>query len=187
MANTSDLSRGCFIRYDGQLCQVIEYQHRTPGNLRAFYQVTMRVVKTGKQLENRFRAGEDIEFVRVEMKPLQFLYKDGDNLVCMDQETFDQIYISQTLFGNSLPFLKEGINVDVAFESENPIFVQPPSKVELQVTYTEPAVKGDTATNTLKAAEVETGARVMVPLFIEEGEMIRVDTESGAYVDRVKN
>ena len=134
MATTSDLSRGCFIRYNNELCQVLEFIHRTPGNLRAFYQVTMRVVRSGKQLENRFRAGEEIDLVRVETRPLQYLYKDGESLVCMDQETFEQIYIQDTLFGTALPYLKEGINVDVAFEGDTPIFAQPPSKVELAVT-----------------------------------------------------
>lgn len=165
---------------------MLEYQHRTPGNLRAFYQVNMRVVRSGKQIENRFRAGEEIELVRVETKPLQFLYKDGDHLVCMDNETFEQIYIPENLFGSALPLLKEGINVEVAFEGETPIFAEPPSKVELQITYTEPAVAGNTATNTLKPATVETGAQVMVPLFINEGEMIRIDTATGSYVERVK-
>lgn len=184
---TSDLSRGCFIKFNGELCQVTEYQHRTPGNLRAFYQVNMRVIRSGKQIENRFRAGEEIEFVRVEMKPFQFLYKDGDSLVCMDNETFDQIYIPQNLFGDALPFLKEGINVDVAMENgENPVFAQPPAKMELEITYTEPAVAGNTATNTLKPATVETGATVMIPLFINTGEIIRVDTATGSYVERVK-
>lgn len=186
MATTSDLTRGGFIRYNNELCQVLEYQHRTPGNLRAFYQVTMRVVRSGKQLETRFRAGEEIEPVRVEMKQLQYLYRDGENLVCMDQQTFDQLYIPETLFGPAIKFLKEEIVVDVAFEGDNAIFATPPSKVELKITYAEPGVRGDTATNTLKAATVETGASVMVPLFINEGEIIRINTEDGSYVERVK-
>jgi elongation factor P len=186
MATTSDLSRGCFIKFNGELCQVTEYQHRTPGNLRAFYQVNMKVIRTGKQIENRFRAGEEVELVRVETRPLQYLYKDGDHMVCMDNETFEQIYVPENLFGNSIKLLKEGINVEVAFESELPIFASPPSKVDLQITYVEPAVAGNTATNTLKPATMETGATVMVPLFIEDGEMIRVDTSTGAYVERVK-
>ncbi len=187
MATTSDLSRGSFIKYNGELCQVTEYQHRTPGNLRAFYQVNMRVIRTGKQIENRFRAGEEIEFVRVEMKQLQYLYKDGDSLVCMDSETFDQLYIPQILFGSSFAFMKEGVIVDVAMEGgENPVSAQAPSKMELEITYTEPAVPGNTATNTLKPATLETGASVMVPLFVNTGEIIRVDTATGTYVERVK-
>lgn len=186
MATTSDLSRGCFIKFNGELCQVTDYQHRTPGNLRAFYQVNMRVIRSGKQIENRFRAGEEVELVRVETKTLQFLYKDGENLVLMDNETFEQIYVSGAIFGDTLKFLKEGINVEVAFEGDLPVFAEAPQKVELQVTYTEPAVSGNTATNTLKPATVETGATIMVPLFISEGEMIRVNTADGSYVDRVK-
>src|SRR5688572_8439402 len=99
--NTSDLSRGAFIRFNGELVVVIEYEHRTPGNLRAFYQVKMRNVNTGKLVEHRFRAGEDIEFVRVEVKPHQFLYKEGENLVCMDNETYEQVYVPEEYFGNS--------------------------------------------------------------------------------------
>src|SRR6188768_1166676 len=116
MATTSDLSRGAFMRFNGELVQVLEYEHRTPGNLRAFYQVKMRNVKSGKLVENRFRAGEDIELVRVEVKPHQFLYKDGENLVCMDNETFDQIYVSQEYFGSSAEFLKEEMIVNISFE-----------------------------------------------------------------------
>lgn len=185
--NTGDLFNGAFIKYNGELCQVLEYIHRTPGNLRAFYQVKMRVIKTGKQIENRFRAGEDIEFVRVETKPLQYLYKDGDHLVCMDNETFEQSYIPEVLFGDAFPFMKEGMEVMVAFEGENPIFAQAPNTVELEITYTETAVKGDTSTNVMKSATVETGANVMVPLFVETGEIIKIDTRTGSYMERVKN
>ncbi|MSQ79564.1 MAG: elongation factor P [Flavobacteriaceae bacterium] len=186
MATTSDLTRGGFIRYKNELCQVLEYQHRTPGNLRAFYQVTMRVLRSGKQLETRFRAGEEIEPVRVEMKQLQYLYRDGENLVCMDQKSFDQLYIPEILFGTALKFLKEEVIVDVAFEGDNPIFATPPSKVELQVTYAEPGVQGNTATNTGKNATLETGAEIMVPLFVNVGEIVRVNTEDGTYMERVK-
>jgi elongation factor P len=186
MATTADLSNGAFIRYNGELCQILEYQHRTPGNLRAFYQVKMRNIKTGRQMENRFRSGETIEYVRVEMKKLQYLYKDGENLVCMDPETFDQLYISGNLFGDSLKFLKEGLDVSVAFEGDEPISAEAPNVVELEVTYSEPGKKGDTATNTLKPATLETGAVVNVPLFVNVGEKIKVDTRTGDYLERVK-
>lgn len=186
MASTSDLFKGAFIKYNNELCQVMEYQHRTPGNLRAFYQVTLRNVKTGKQMENRFRAGEAIEFVRVEFRELQFLYKDGTSMVLMDPETFDQTYIDGSLFGDSEKLLKEGVMVKVSFEGDTPLSAEPPMFVELEVTYTEPGVKGDTATNTLKPATVETGAQVNIPLFINIGEKIKIDTRTGGYVERVK-
>ncbi len=186
MASTSDLFKGAFIKYNNELCQVLEYVHRTPGNLRAFYQVSLRNVKTGKQMENRYRAGEAIEFIRVDFKELQFLYKDGTSLVLMDQESFDQIYVDGLLFGDAEKFLKEGMIVKVSFEGDNAIGAEAPMFVELEITYTEPGVKGDTATNTLKPATVETGAEIMIPLFVNIGEKIKIDTRTGGYVERVK-
>ncbi len=186
MANTGDLFKGCFIRFNGELCQVMEYQHRTPGNLRAFYQVVVRNVKTGKQMEHRFRAGESVEMVRVDFKELQYLYKDGTNLVMMDPETFDQIYIPEVMFGDAAKFLKEEMIVKVSFEGDEPIGAEPPTFVILEITYTEPGVKGDTATNTLKAATLDNGAEVMVPLFVNQGDKVKVDTRTGDYVERVK-
>lgn len=186
MANTSDVSVGTFLRHNGEIVQVLEYQHRTPGNLRAFYQAKMRNIKTGKLAEYRFRSGEDVELVRVEVRELQFLYKDGNSLVCMHPDTFEQVYIPEFLFGDSLRFMKEEMIVKVSFEDETPLQAEAPASVELLVTYTEPGVKGDTATNTLKPATLETGAEINVPLFVDEGETIRVDTRTGAYMERVK-
>lgn len=186
MATTSDVNVGSFIRYNGELVQIIEWQHRTPGNLRAFYQAKMKSVRTGKSVENRFRSGENIDVLRVETKELQYLYKDGENLVCMDQETFEQIYVEEALFGSAAQFMKEGMIVQVAFESDMPITAQAPANVELEITYTEPGVKGDTATNTLKPATVETGATVNVPLFVNIGEVVKIDTATGAYLERAK-
>jgi elongation factor P len=184
--NTGDLSKGCFIRYNNELVQVLEYEHRTPGNLRAFFQVKMRNIRTGKLVENRFRAGEEIEFVRVEVMDFQYLYKEADSLVCMNTETFDQVYVPEILFGDSAKFLKEGINVKVSFDKDTPVYAEPPLHVILEVTYTEPGMKGDTATKTLKPATLETGAVITVPLFIEIGQQIKVDAREGTYVERVK-
>lgn len=186
MANTGDLFRGAFIRHNGELCQVVEYVHRTPGNLRAFYQVVLRNVKSGKQMEHRYRAGEDVIMVRVEFKEMQYLYKDGTNLVLMDPESFEQVYISESMFGDSAKFLKEEMIVKVSFEGDEPIGAEPPTFVTLEITYTEPGVKGDTATNTLKPATVDTGAEIMVPLFVNQGEKVKIDTRTGDYVERVK-
>jgi len=186
MADTGDVSIGMFIRYNGELCQVLEWQHRTPGNLRAFYQGKMRVVRTGKLVENRFRSGEAIEMTSVEYKMLQFIYQENESIVVMDKETYEQLYIQADLLGDSIKFLKEGMDVKVSFENEVPILAELPNFVELQVTYTEPGLKGDTATNTLKPAKLETGAEVRVPLFINEGDMIRLDSRTGEYMDRVK-
>lgn len=186
MAKASDLSNGSYIRYNGELCIVMDIIHRTPGNLRAFYQATMRNLKSGKQMENRFRPDEEVELVRVEDHDLQYLYAEGDFLVCMNTETYDQVHVAANLFGNGINFLKEGSMVRVSFEGENPINVVLPKSVDLEVTYTEPGIKGDTATRTLKPATVETGATVSVPLFIDQGEMIRVNPETGEYLARVK-
>jgi elongation factor P len=187
MATVSDLSKGNYVRYNGEVMQVEELQHRTPGNLRAFYQVKMRNLKNGKIAENRFRPGEDIEILRVETKNYQYLYGDGNSLVIMDNDSYEQIYIDKALLGDSVNFIKEGVTLIVAFENgSNPITAEPPAHVVLNVTYTEPGVAGDTATRTLKPATVETGAEVRVPLFINTGDNIKIKPTTGEYVERVK-
>ena len=186
MATTQDISVGMFIRFNGELCVITEWQHRTPGNLRAFYQAKMRNVKNGKSVENRFRSGEEVEVVRVEMRPLMFSYKEGNMLVCMDNESYEQIYIDEVLFGDGVRFMKESMEIYAAFEGDNVIYAEPPKQVELEVTYTEPGVRGDTATKTLKPATVETGATVNIPLFIDIGVKIKIDTRTGEYLERVK-
>jgi len=170
MATTSDVHVGTVLRINGELCVVTEWQHRTPGNLRAFYQGKMRNIRNGKILENRFRSGEEVEIARVEYKMMEYLYNDGEFLVCMDKENFEQTPIPEALFGDALKFLKEGMEVKVSFESEMPILAEAPTFVEMVITYCEPGVKGDTATNTLKPATMENGAIVNVPLFVGEGE-----------------
>lgn len=187
MATVSDLSKGNYIRYNGEVVQIEELQHRTPGNLRAFYQVKMRSVRTGKTVENRFRPGDMVDQLRVETKEYQYLYPDGDSLVVMDNETFEQIYIDKALLGNSVNFIKEGVTLIIAFENgTNPITAEAPAHVEFGVTYTEPGVQGDTATRTLKPATIETGAEIKVPLFINTGDQIKIKTSTGEYVERVK-
>ena len=186
MASTADVNVGTYIRYNGDICQIMEWQHRTPGNLRAFYQGKMRNLRNNKLAENRWRSGETIEVLRVETHELQYLYREGDHLVCMDQKTFEQQYIDAGLFGDSMRFLKENAIVQVGFESEVAIFAYPPRTVELEVTSAEHAVKGDTSNKVMKAAKLETGADIMVPLFVDAGTVIRIDTESGEYLDRVK-
>lgn len=185
MGTTTDLRPGAFIKFNGELCQVLDSQHRTPGNLRAFFQVKMRVVRTGKLLENRYRSGESIEFVRVEKKPYQFLYREGNVLYFMDQETYDQIPIGEEIIGDPVKFLKENQDVQVAFENGSVLGVELPPNVALKIIHTEPGLKGDTATNALKPATAETGAVVYVPIFINEGDVVRIDTGSGNYLDRV--
>ncbi|TCV13638.1 translation elongation factor P (EF-P) [Sphingobacterium alimentarium] len=186
MAKASEVKSGNVLRFNGELVTVEEYIHRTPGNLRAFYQARMRNVKTGKLVEYRFRVDESVEIARVETNDYQYLYEDGEFYVVMDNNTYEQFNIPKFLFGNSARFLKEGMNVIVAFESDEPIMAQAPKNVELEITYTEPAVKGDTSTNALKKATVETGVEINVPLFINQGDKVKVDTATGDYIERVK-
>ena len=186
MAKASDVRNGNILRFNGELIQVEEFIHRTPGNLRAFYQARMRNVKTGKLVEYRFRTDEEVDIARVETNDYQYLYDEGDQLVIMDNTTYDQHNVPKALFGPAVKFLKEGMNVIVAFESEEPIMGQVPGSAELEITYTEPAVKGDTSSGALKKATVETGAEINVPLFINIGDKVKVDTASGSYVERVK-
>lgn len=186
MATTSDLGPGVVIRYNNELCVVIESQHRTPGNLRAFYQVKMRNMKNGKLIENRFRSGEEVELVRIDKKQMQYLYKDGEDMVFMDMETYEQVNIPTVAVGEQAGFLKESGEAQVMFNGTQVVGVEIPPHVVLSIAKTEPGEKGNTATGATKPAIVESGATVNVPLFINEGDVIRVDTRTGQYLDRAK-
>lgn len=186
MSKASEIKNGNILRFNGELVQVEDFLHRTPGNLRAFYQARMRNIKSGKLVEYRFRTDEEVSIARVETSDYQYLYEEGDSLVVMDNTTFDQFNVPRKLFGIGVKFLKEGSNVIVAFESDEPIMAQIPQSVELEITYTEHAVKGDTSTGALKNATVETGAEIKVPLFINLGDKVKVDTTTGAYIERVR-
>lgn len=186
MASTSDISIGSYIRFNNDICQIVEWQHRTPGNLRAFYQGKMRNLRNGKLNEHRWRSGEVMDVLRVEIHDLQYLYREGDNLVCMDPSSFEQFHIPVALFGDAMGLLKEEMTVQVGFESDVPILARPPKVVELEVTYTETAVKGDTSNKVMKLAKLETGQEINVPSFVDIGTVIRIDTETGSYMDRVK-
>lgn len=186
MAKASEVKSGNVLRFNGELVTVEEFLHRTPGNLRAFYQAKMRNVKTGKLVEYRFRTDEEVEICRVETNDYQYLYDEGDFFVVMDNSSYEQFNIPKHLFGDSARFLKDGMNVIIAFESDEPIMAQAPTSVELEISYTEPAVKGDTSTNALKNATVETGVEIKVPMFINMGDKVKVDTRTGEYIERVK-
>lgn len=186
MADTGDINVGSIIKFNNELMQVTEWQHRTPGNLRAFYQAKMRNLINGKQIENRFRSGETVEIVRVEFKQMQFIYTEGDFAVVMDNETFEQVHVPMILFGDSAQFLKEGMEVKISFEGDNVILAEAPTFVVCEISYAEPGIKGDTATNTLKPATLDCGATVSVPLFCNEGDLVKVDTRTATYVERVK-
>lgn len=186
MAKASDIKNGNILRFNGELIAVEEFIHRTPGNLRAFYQARMRNIRSGKLVEYRFRTDEEVEICRVETNNYQYLYDDGDFFVVMDNNTFEQFNIPKHLFGQTARFLKDGMNVIIAFESDEPIMATAPASVDLEITYTEPAVKGDTSTSALKKATVETGVEIMVPMFVNQGDKVKVDTRTGDYIERVK-
>lgn len=186
MGTTSDLRPGAIIRFNGDLCIVLESEHRTPGNLRAFYQVKMRNMKTGRLIENRFRSGESIEFVRVEKNNYQFLYRDGNHFIFMDPNSYEQILVDQEIVGKSADFLKEGQDAMLSINDGTVLQVELPSSVILRIVSTEPGLRGDTATNVLKPAVLETGATIQVPLFVEENDLIKVNPEIGEYLERVK-
>ncbi|MBQ7389124.1 MAG: elongation factor P [Paludibacteraceae bacterium] len=187
MINAQDVKNGTCFRENGRLYFVIEFLHVKPGKGNTFMRVKYKDVIDGRVLEKRFNIGEKLEDVRVERHQYQYIYKEDDSYIFMDQETYEQVPIEKNkIIG--VDFLKEGFVVDVVFDTSTDtiLLAELPVKVELQITYTEPGIKGDTATNTLKPATVETGAEVRVPLFIENGETIRVDTRDGSYIERVR-
>ncbi|NQV53629.1 MAG: elongation factor P [Flavobacteriales bacterium] len=187
MASTSDFKNGMTIHFNHDLFQITEFMHVKPGKGAAFVRTKLKSINTGKVLDHTFPSGTKIEEVRIERRPYQFLYKDEQGYHFMHSETFEQTFIDEKLI-NGYPFLKDGQGVEIVFhaDEERALFCDLPPRVELEVTYTEPGVKGDTATNTLKPAKVETGAEIRVPLFINEGDKIKVDTRDGSYSERVK-
>ncbi|MBI5403675.1 MAG: elongation factor P [Ignavibacteriae bacterium] len=187
MATTSDLKNGIVIKFNGELHTVMTVEHRTPGNLRAFYQVKMRNLKNGRTIENRFRSGEEIEIERLEFKNYQFLYKDDTDYYFMDNDTYEQTQLNEGFVGEQGEFLKPGQNVQITFHDGKAIALEMPPHVELLITSAPPGVKGNTATGATKQAILETGAVVNVPLFVNEGDIIRVDIRTRGYVERVKS
>ncbi|MBO5029314.1 MAG: elongation factor P [Muribaculaceae bacterium] len=187
MMNAQDIKNGTCIRMDGRLYFVVEFLHVKPGKGNTFMRTKLKDVVDGRVLERRFNIGEKLEDVRVERRPYQYLYADGGDDIFMNQETFEQIPISKDLVTGA-DFMKEGDIVEVVSDAstDTVLYAEMPMKTVLEITYTEPGLKGDTATNTLKPATVETGATVRVPLFINTGEKIEIDTRDGSYVGRVK-
>lgn len=187
MATTADIRNGMCIELDGQYFFIVEFLHVKPGKGAAFVRTKLRNVTTGRITDKTFNAGVRIDEVRIERRPYQFLYKDDMGYNFMNTETFEQISIPGEQI-DGVQFLKDGDTVDVQVhaESETVLTAEMPQHVTLEVTYTEPGLRGDTATNALKPATVETGAEVRVPLFIDTGEKIRIDTRTGAYVERAK-
>ncbi|TKC12619.1 elongation factor P [Pedobacter polaris] len=186
MAKASEIKVGNILRFNGELVTVEEWNHRTPGKGGAFYTGKFRNIKTSRLVEARMNTDEVVEICRVETNDYQYLYEDGDYLVVMDNTSFEQFNVPKTLFGASIKFLKEGMSIIVALESEEPIQASIPNFVEMEVVYSEPAVKGDTSTNALKAATVENEVEIKVPMFVNQGDRVKIDTRTGEYVERVK-
>ncbi|HET9137500.1 MAG TPA: elongation factor P [Candidatus Kapabacteria bacterium] len=188
MASTNDFRVGAVLRWEGgELFRIEEYEHRTPGNLRAFVQAKMRSLRSGNLKEFRFRSGETVDLVRMDKKPFQFLYKDGDDFVFMDNETYEQVTIPPVKVGDAANYLKESDTADILFSEDSEVIsVDVPPAVVLKIVETDPGMRGDTATGGTKPAKLETGAVVNVPLFLNEGEMVKVDTRTGQYLERVK-
>jgi len=187
MATTSDISRGMIIKLDGSLYSIVEFGENKTARAAAKVWAKLKGVDNNRSIEKTWNSGDNIYPVRVERRAYQFLYKDDTGYNFMDNETFEQVALAETLI-DAPQFLKDGQEVSVLIntETEQPMSVELPDKIVLLVTYAEPGLKGDTATRTLKPATVETGASVSVPLFVNEGELIRVNTKTGEYVERVK-
>ena len=187
MINSQDIKMGTCIRMDGKLFFVIDFLHVKPGKGNTFMRVKLKNVVDGRVLERRFDISEKLEDVRVERRPYQYLYNEGEDYIFMNQETYDQIPIAHDLI-TGVDFMKEGDVVEGVSDAdtETVLFGEMPVKTVLRITHSEPGIKGDTATNTLKPATLETGVEVRVPLFVNEGDLVQVDTRDGSYLQRVK-
>lgn len=187
MASTADIRNGLCIKFNNDIYKIVEFLHVKPGKGPAFVRTKLKSLTTGRILENTFSAGHKIDTVRVETHTFQYLYAEGDDFHFMNTETFEQITLSKNAL-DAPELLKEGTNVMVQINTETdmPLSVDMPASIILEVTYAEPGVKGNTATNATKPATVETGAQVNVPLFINEGDKIKIDTATGAYMERIK-
>lgn len=185
MISVSEFRRGMAIRYEGDVWIVTEFQHISPGNWRAMMKTKLKNVKTGRVMEVTFRMSDEIEQVMLFERKMQYLYESEGLLYFMDTETYEQTFIPEEMLGDQKKFLKESDICSIYFLEDKPIVAEMAPFVELKVVEAEPAVKGDTATNVMKYCTLETGARIQVPLFIKEGDIVKVDTRTGRYVERV--
>jgi elongation factor P len=185
MITTADFRNGMTIELDGTLYNILYFQHVKPGKGQAFVRTRLKNLKTGAVIEKTFRAGEKVELALLDKRKMQYLYRDGRNFIFMDTETYEQMAIDEDEVGQAASYLKEGILVEIPLYEGKPVGVEPPVFVDLEVVETAPGVKGDTASGGGKPATLETGLVITVPLFIEEGNVVRVDTRTGEYVERV--
>ncbi|HJL16173.1 MAG TPA: elongation factor P [Sandaracinaceae bacterium LLY-WYZ-13_1] len=186
MYDTSDIRKNLKIVMDGQPYSVVDHQFVKPGKGQAFTRTKLKNMITGAVLEKTFKSGEKLEKADMEERQMQYLYPDGDMFVFMDTSNYSQLHLNREVLEDTPEYLQDGMTVDVLFFEDKPIGVTPPTFVELEVTETEPGFKGDTSSNVTKPATVETGKQVQVPLFVEIGDVLKIDTRTGDYVERVK-
>ncbi|MEU6860987.1 elongation factor P [Glycomyces sp. NPDC046736] len=184
MASTNDLKNGLVLNLEGQLWQVQEFQHVKPGKGPAFVRTTLKQIPSGKIVDKTFNAGTKVETANVDRRTMSYLYKEGEDFVFMDMETYDQFPLGPGLVGDAAKFMLENSEVTIAWHDGKALYVELPASVELVITYTEPGLQGDRSSGGTKPATVETGAQVLVPLFIDNGEKIKVDTRDGKYLSR---
>ena len=184
MATTNDLKNGLVLNLDGQLWTVVEFQHVKPGKGGAFVRTKLKNVMSGKVVDKTFNAGVKVDTATVDKRSMQYLYKDGDDWIFMDTQTYDQLPVSTATLGDGAKYLLENQDAIIAIHEGTPLYVELPASVELTVEYTEPGLQGDRSTGGTKPARLETGAEIQVPLFLETGERIRVDTRDGSYLGR---
>ncbi len=187
MASTNDLKNGLVLNLDGQLWTVVEFQHVKPGKGPAFVRTKLKHVLSGKVVDKTFNAGTKVETATVDRRDMQYLYKDGSDFVFMDTSTFDQLPVPETTVGDAVKYLLENQEATVATHEGSPLYVDLPTSVVLEITYTEPGLQGDRSTGGTKPATLETGYDIQVPLFVEKGTRVKVDTRSGAYLGRVND
>jgi elongation factor P len=185
MASTNDLKNGLVLNIDGQLWSVVEFQHVKPGKGPAFVRTKLKNVMSGKVVDKTFNAGVKVETANVDRRDMQYLYKDGADFVFMDGDTYDQIHIPEATVGDAANYLLENQTAQVATHDGTVLYVELPASVVLEITYTEPGLQGDRSTGGTKPATLETGATINVPLFLEQGTKVKVDTRDGSYLGRV--
>ena len=185
MATTNDIKNGTVLKLEGQLWNVIEFQHVKPGKGGAFVRTKMRNILSGKVVDKTFNAGLKIETATVDRSEFQYLYKDGEDFVFMDLDNYDQITVSNKTVGDATNFMLENINVTIALHDGSPLYIELPPSVQLRITYTEPGLQGDRSSAGTKPATVETGYEIQVPLFVENNTLVKVDTRDGSYLGRV--
>ena len=185
MASTNDLKNGMVLNIDGQLWSVVEFQHVKPGKGPAFVRTKLKAVLSGKVVDKTFNAGTKVDTANVDKRTMQYLYKDGSDFVFMDTDTFDQVYVGPEVVGSAADYMLENQNAIVATHDGVPLYVELPASVVLEITHTEPGLQGDRSTGGTKPATLETGAQIAVPLFLESGTRVKVDTRDGSYLGRV--